>query len=267
MRIKVILQNYNTIHTKYQELLSAMLKEQRGERMDEEFIRNRITELRLKKGVSEYQMSMELGQNRSYIQAISSGRSMPSMKQFLNICEYFEITPLQFFDAQENNPQLIKKALDGMRKMSDDDLIIRNVTLVSSSISSVMRLASNDIAHNAVHFGIAQISVLRDCSSSAACSKGGKCLPRRSARFKIPSQAFGDKKYLSGAFSSKISDKEHAPASLCCSEILGVVHAPSEINSSASYHSGVGPSPRIRHWNRGFCERLQHSRKVTSSCG
>ena len=41
--------------------------------MDEEFIRNRITELRLKKGVSEYQMSMELGQNRSYIQAISSG--------------------------------------------------------------------------------------------------------------------------------------------------------------------------------------------------
>lgn len=91
--------------------------------MDEEFIRNRITELRLKKGVSEYQMSMELGQNRSYIQAISSGRSMPSMKQFLNICEYFEITPLQFFDAQENNPQLIKKALDGMRKMSDDDLI------------------------------------------------------------------------------------------------------------------------------------------------
>ena len=113
MRIKVILQNYNTTHTKYQELLSAMLKEQRGERMDEEFIRNRITELRLKKGVSEYQMSMELGQNRSYIQAISSGRSMPSMKQFLNICEYFEITPLQFFDAQENNPQLI--ALPGYR--------------------------------------------------------------------------------------------------------------------------------------------------------
>ena len=50
--------------------------------MDEEFIRNRITELRLKKGVSEYQMSMELGQNRSYIQAISSGRSMPSMSSF-----------------------------------------------------------------------------------------------------------------------------------------------------------------------------------------
>lgn len=51
--------------------------------MDEEFIRNRITELRLKKGASEYQMSLALGQNRSYIQGISSGRSLPSMAQFL----------------------------------------------------------------------------------------------------------------------------------------------------------------------------------------
>ena len=45
--------------------------------MDEEFIRNRITELRLKRNVSEYQMSLDLGQNRSYIQAISSGRALP----------------------------------------------------------------------------------------------------------------------------------------------------------------------------------------------
>ena len=59
MRIKAILQNYNTTHAKYQELLSAMLKEQRGERMDEEFIRNRITELRLKKGVSEHGVRAE----------------------------------------------------------------------------------------------------------------------------------------------------------------------------------------------------------------
>ena len=51
--------------------------------MDEEFIRNRITELRLKKGASEYQMSLALGQNRSYIQGISSGRSLPSMDEDL----------------------------------------------------------------------------------------------------------------------------------------------------------------------------------------
>lgn len=92
--------------------------------MDEKFIRTRITELRLKKGVSEYQMSLALGQNRSYIQAISSGRSLPSMSQFLKICDYFEITPLQFFDCETVNPQLLKKAMDGMRKLTDEDLIM-----------------------------------------------------------------------------------------------------------------------------------------------
>lgn len=39
--------------------------------MNEQFVRNRITELRLKKDVSEYQMSLDLGKNKSYIQGIS----------------------------------------------------------------------------------------------------------------------------------------------------------------------------------------------------
>ena len=63
--------------------------------MDEEFIRNRITELRLKKGVSEYQMSMELGQNRSYIQAISSGRSMRYI-----LCFIYGLDLLRFGEEQ-----------------------------------------------------------------------------------------------------------------------------------------------------------------------
>ncbi len=83
--------------------------------MDKEFIRNRITELRLKKNISEYQMSLDLGQNRSYIQAISSGRALPSMVQFLKICDYFEITPLEFFDSDAVNPQLLRKAMNGMK--------------------------------------------------------------------------------------------------------------------------------------------------------
>lgn len=46
------------------------------------------------------------------------------MAQFLKICDYFEITPLQFFDAEAVNPQLIRKAMDGMRKLKDEDLIM-----------------------------------------------------------------------------------------------------------------------------------------------
>ena len=46
--------------------------------MDIEFIRERITQLRLQKGVSEYKMSYDLGHSRGYINNISSGKTLPS---------------------------------------------------------------------------------------------------------------------------------------------------------------------------------------------
>ena len=62
--------------------------------MDKNFIGERISELRLKKNVSEYQMSLDLGKNKSYIQSLTSGRSLPTMQSFLDICDYLEVTPL-----------------------------------------------------------------------------------------------------------------------------------------------------------------------------
>ena len=90
--------------------------------MDENFIRQRITELRLKKGVSEYKMSTDMGRSKGYIQGISSGRAMPSMSEFLYMCEYFGITPREFFDSEVENPALIQQAVDIMKEMNVDDL-------------------------------------------------------------------------------------------------------------------------------------------------
>ena len=70
----------------------------------EEFVRNRITQLRLQKGVSEYQMSYDLGHSRGYVYNISSGKSLPSMSEFFYICDYFGITPSEFFDTKHANP-------------------------------------------------------------------------------------------------------------------------------------------------------------------
>ena len=66
--------------------------------MDVTFIGKRITELRLKKDISEYQMSYDLGHNKNYIRAITSGRALPSVEALFDIIEYFEMTPAQFFD-------------------------------------------------------------------------------------------------------------------------------------------------------------------------
>lgn len=90
----------------------------------EEFVRNRITQLRLQKGVSEYQMSYDLGHSRGYVYNISSGKSLPSMSEFFYICDYFGITPSEFFDTKHDNPALICKAIDEIQALSDDDVFL-----------------------------------------------------------------------------------------------------------------------------------------------
>ncbi|MBQ2956904.1 MAG: helix-turn-helix transcriptional regulator [Clostridia bacterium] len=90
--------------------------------MDIEFVAQRITELRMKKNVSEYKMSRDLGHGRSYIQNIASGHSNPSMVEFLYICEYLGVTPSAFFDEENEEPILIQRALDGLKKLNEKDL-------------------------------------------------------------------------------------------------------------------------------------------------
>lgn len=90
--------------------------------MDIQFIRERISILRTKKNVSEYRMSTDLGHSKSYIQSISSGRSMPSLSEFLYICEYLGVTPKEFFDEDIAEPQLVQRLYDLTCNMSEADL-------------------------------------------------------------------------------------------------------------------------------------------------
>lgn len=92
--------------------------------MYEDFIRERITQLRLNKGVSEYQMSYDLGHSRGYVYNISSGKALPPLKEFFAICDYFQITPQEFFDESIPNPTLIQEALAGIKTLPEDDLLL-----------------------------------------------------------------------------------------------------------------------------------------------
>lgn len=91
---------------------------------DPEFVRERITQLRLEKGVSEYQMSYDLGHSRSYVYNISSGRSLPPMVEFLQICDYFGLTPAQFFDVSSENSALVEMTIAELKKLTDDDVML-----------------------------------------------------------------------------------------------------------------------------------------------
>lgn len=92
--------------------------------MCEQFVRDRITQLRMRKGVSEYQMSYDLGHSRGYIYNISSGKALPPLREFFAICDYFEISPHYFFDEDMDQPELIQKAVEGMKQLGEDDLLI-----------------------------------------------------------------------------------------------------------------------------------------------
>ena len=90
----------------------------------EDFVRTRITQLRLNKGLSEYQLSYNLGHSRGYINNITSGKSLPSMTEFFSICEYFNITPIEFFDTKHSNPELVSKAIEEIQSLNDEDMLL-----------------------------------------------------------------------------------------------------------------------------------------------
>ena len=87
-----------------------------------EFIGNRITELRIKKKVSEYKMSYDLGKSKGYIQTISSKKALPSMEAFLDICAYFDITPAEFFEEGKEENLYLKQLTDTFITLPPKDL-------------------------------------------------------------------------------------------------------------------------------------------------
>jgi transcriptional regulator with XRE-family HTH domain len=103
--------------------------------MYEELIAKRLAHLRTAKGVSAREMSLDIGQNSSYINRIENGKSMPSMQGFIYICEYLGVTPSEFFasDTPMNSEALVlAKELENLSK--------EELQLVKNLISSLKNL-------------------------------------------------------------------------------------------------------------------------------
>lgn len=82
------------------------------------WIPERIAELRMQKGVSARDMSLSLGQSESYINKIENRRTLPSMAGFLYICEYFNISPREFFDTSAHSPQQAREIRRELEKLT-----------------------------------------------------------------------------------------------------------------------------------------------------
>jgi len=85
--------------------------------MYKRFTQNRITQLRIQKGVSAREMSLALGQNDSYINRIENNKSLPSLPGLFYICEYFGITPQEFFDEGNTYPGQLSIIMEDLKKL------------------------------------------------------------------------------------------------------------------------------------------------------
>lgn len=113
---------YRILYVLLQPAAYYIILQVRGYIMYEEYFVERLTSLRNQKNVSAREMSLALGQNESYINRIENRLAFPSMQVFFYICEYFQITPQEFFDEKNPAPGKINQIAEEIRKLDEFQL-------------------------------------------------------------------------------------------------------------------------------------------------
>ena len=85
--------------------------------MYQDFLAERIAQLRLNAGVSARDMSLSMGQADNYINHIENKKSLPSITAFFYICEYFKITPQEFFDEGNKSPEKLNDLIEDLKRL------------------------------------------------------------------------------------------------------------------------------------------------------
>lgn len=88
----------------------------------EEQFAERLSQLRLAKGVSARDMSLSIGQSAGYINNIENKNNLPSMSAFFYICEYLENSPHDFFDFDNRNPEKLNEIVGYLKQVDDEQL-------------------------------------------------------------------------------------------------------------------------------------------------
>lgn len=79
----------------------------------------RLAQLRIQKNMSARQLSLAIGYNSGYIQNIESGKALPSMVVFWDICRELKITPSEFFDLEDADPAKTRALMEDLKQLND----------------------------------------------------------------------------------------------------------------------------------------------------
>lgn len=90
--------------------------------IDEMFFRQRLAMLRTDKNISARELSLRLGQSEGYINAIETGKSMPSVKMLFYICEELDVSLSSFFDENNRYPLLLSEIIKEGKRLNKQSL-------------------------------------------------------------------------------------------------------------------------------------------------
>ena len=90
--------------------------------MDKRAFSERLSALRIQKGISARDMSLSLGQSAGYINNIENGVNFPSMAMFFLICDFLNVSERDFSDTELTNPSKARELYAVSRDLSDDQL-------------------------------------------------------------------------------------------------------------------------------------------------
>lgn len=99
----------------------------------EDLFFKRLSQLRMQKGVSARDMSLSLGQNGNYINLIENRHNFPSMSGFFYICEYFGVSPSEFFNAENQYPIKTAELLSSVQNL--DDALLDHFISIANAIT------------------------------------------------------------------------------------------------------------------------------------
>ena len=102
--------------------------------MYEEFTQDRIAQLRQQRNVSARDMSLSIGQNESYINRIENRKALPSLQTFFFICDYFGVTPQEFFDGGNSYPEQLQEAVKYLKKL--DSVTLSQITEIIKKLAA-----------------------------------------------------------------------------------------------------------------------------------
>ena len=94
-------------------MLEIMTRKEFGER---------LAKLRISANVSAREMSLAIAQHHGYINNIENGRNYPSMEAFFYICQYLDITPMEFFDVGNVAPKKLERLTEKMKGLKSEQL-------------------------------------------------------------------------------------------------------------------------------------------------